>query len=212
MLSFLVPRSPGFEWPARAKQGRSRFVGKKFEQFHVGPVEGQLLGKQTQDREDRDRLVRDTDGNKSLRLGHWAGALASPELNMALTTHHALKASIPQGPQQVIFLQIDSEGPKNLEGRGSAINSEQAHLFGAEEVGDDLAQALDRVFLILCSRPASSRAARSRTSFVGSAASELAPDASLLSSFMKSLLPDQIAPIRPIAEESTGPSRFYSPR
>src|ERR1017187_3123053 len=102
----------------RAKQGLSGFVGKKVEQFHVGRVEGELLGKQPQDREYRYCLVRDTDRNKCLSFSHYARALAGSDLNMTLTAHHALKAGFTKGAQQVVLLKVDSEGPKHLKGLG----------------------------------------------------------------------------------------------
>ena len=82
------------------------------------------------------------------RIGINAWALATApersrvrELNVALTAHHVLKTGVAQSSQQIVLLGIDSEGPENLEGRASAINSEQANFLGAEEVGHDLAQA-----------------------------------------------------------------------
>jgi hypothetical protein len=66
---------------------------------------------------------------------------------MALTAHDALKTGIPQSSLQIEALEIDSEGPKRLEGCRSAIKSEQSNFLGAEKVGSDFAQAVDRILL-----------------------------------------------------------------
>src|SRR5580658_5814594 len=99
---------------ARAKQGQSRFVGKKFEQVLIRPVEPVLLWQQTQYREDRYRPICEPDRDKRLHLSHGARLVAGREFHMTFTAHHPPQTSIAQSQQQVILLRVDSEGPENM--------------------------------------------------------------------------------------------------
>jgi len=89
-------------------------------------------------------------------MRHRACSLGIRTLHVAFTAQHALQAGIAQGARQIVFVKVDSERPKDREGRGSVIHPEQAEFFRAQEVGHNLAQAIDRInrlaLSVRCSR------------------------------------------------------------
>src|SRR5579863_2694522 len=131
----------------RSKQGLRGLVGEKLEQFHVRRVESDLLRKQPQYRKNRYGLVCGADRNVGLDLNHCAGVVAIRPYNVAFTAHDALKTRLAQGSHEIIILDVDSEGPIHLEGRGSTFYPEQTNLLRAKKVGHYLAQTLNSILL-----------------------------------------------------------------